>query len=163
MEKEKKASNVRNPYHKPNDEKEQTTRSYSVPAQVVAFLGYFLSLVPSKTEGSKWATSTNEKLAFYKRLFPPGTMSFTIPKANRTRPADPDYAILLEGVRVHLIRWDLNFPGLFLPCCFCNDGKLVPSTGTSSKIKINSLQSLTSVVEPSGLLLCGTNASAAKS
>jgi hypothetical protein len=57
--------------------------------------------------------------------FPPGTMSFTIPKANRTRPPDPDYAIL-EGVRVHLIRWDLNFPGLFLPCCFCDDGELLP-------------------------------------
>jgi hypothetical protein len=67
----------------------------------------------------------NEKLAFYKRLFPARTMSFVIPKAIRTRLADPDYAIL-EGVRVHLIQWDLNFPGLFLPCCFCNNGELVP-------------------------------------
>jgi hypothetical protein len=60
-----------------------------------------------KREASERATSTNDKLAFYKRFFPPGTMSFTIPKADRTRPPDPDFAIL-EGVRVHLIRWDLG-------------------------------------------------------
>jgi hypothetical protein len=44
----KKATNVRNPYPKANDEKLQT-RSYLAPAQIVAFLGYLLSLVPSKT------------------------------------------------------------------------------------------------------------------
>jgi hypothetical protein len=102
MEKEKKASNVRKPYCKANDEKDQT-RSYSAPTQVVAFSRYLLSLVvPSKTEAPEWATSTNEKLTFYKRLFPPGTTSFAIPKSDRTRPSDPDYAII-GGVRVHLI------------------------------------------------------------
>jgi hypothetical protein len=103
MEKEKKqASNVRNPYRKANDEKYQTW-SYSAPAQVVAFLGYLLSLVPSKAEASEWATLTNEKLAFYKRVFSPGTMSFTIPKDDMTKgPSDPDYAIL-QGVTVHIM------------------------------------------------------------
>jgi hypothetical protein len=52
-------------------------------------------------------------------------MSFAIPKGDRTRSSDPNYAII-EGVRVHLIWWELNFPGLFLPCCFCNEGELVP-------------------------------------
>jgi hypothetical protein len=116
-----KASKVRNPYCKANNE----TRSYSAPAQVVAFFGYLLSLLPSKTEASERATLTNEKLSFYKRFFPPGTMSFDLPKGDRTRPSDPDYAVI-EGVRVHLIRWELNFPGLFLPCCFCDEGELVP-------------------------------------
>jgi hypothetical protein len=105
------------------------------PAQVVAFLGYLLSLVPSKAEASEWATLTNEKLAFYKRGFPPGTMSSTIPKDDMTKgPSDPDYTIL-QGVTVHIIRWDLNFPEVFLPCSFCNDGELVLSAGTASKIK----------------------------
>jgi hypothetical protein len=120
-----KTANIRNPYRKKADEKEDPSRSYSAPAQVVALVGYLLSLLPSKTEASERATSTSEKLAVYKRLFPPGTMSFVVPKGNRTQPSDRNYAII-EGVTVHLVRWDLNFPGLPLPCCFCDDGVLVP-------------------------------------
>jgi hypothetical protein len=52
-------------------------------------------------------------------------MSFAFPKGDRTQPSDPSYAII-EGVRVHLLQWYLNFPGLLLPCCFCKDGELVP-------------------------------------
>jgi hypothetical protein len=61
----KKSHTIRNPYRKASDAKDQA-RSYSAPAQVVAFLSYLLSLVPSKAEASERATLTNEKLAFYK-------------------------------------------------------------------------------------------------
>jgi hypothetical protein len=64
------------------------------------------------------------------------TMSFTIPKDDMTKgPSDPDYAIL-QGVTVHIIRWDLNFLEVFLPCCFCNDGELVPERWDFVKKKL---------------------------
>ena len=119
------SAEVRNPYLKKGDDKDDQSRWYSAPAQIVALVGYLLSLVPSKTEASERATATSEKLALYKRLFPPGTMSFAVPKGDRTKPLDQNYAII-EGVTVHLLRWDLNFPGLVLPCCFCDQGELVP-------------------------------------
>ena len=46
MRQEQKASTVRNPYRKADDAKDQT-RSYSTPAQVVAFLGYRHDIDPS--------------------------------------------------------------------------------------------------------------------
>jgi hypothetical protein len=82
------SAKVRNPYRKKGDNKDDQSRWYSAPAQIVALVGYLLSLVPSKTEASERATATSDKLAFYKRLFPPGTMSFAVPKGDRTKPLD---------------------------------------------------------------------------
>ncbi len=49
------------------------------------------------------------------------------------QPSDQNYAII-EGVTVHLLRWNLNFPGLVLPCCFFDQGEL----GFPKKQKANS-------------------------
>ena len=65
------ASTVANPHQKVNNETDETTRSCSgAPAQVVAFFGCRLSLVPSRKEPTDRASVTNEKLAFCKRVFP---------------------------------------------------------------------------------------------
>ena len=85
------ASTVANPHRKANNETDESRRCSGAPAQVVAFFGCLLSLVPSRKEPAERASVTNEKLAFCKRVFPPGTMTFTTPN-NDTRlgPSDPD-------------------------------------------------------------------------
>jgi hypothetical protein len=91
---------------------------------MLLFFWYRLSL-----ESLPGQQKHNERLPFYKRLFPPGTMSFTIPNNGI------DHA-MIQGVKIYIIRgWDMNYPEIFLSCCFCKHGELVPMTWDFMKNK----------------------------
>jgi hypothetical protein len=93
---------VTDPYPKGNKEKDKT-RCYSAPPQVVAFFGYLLSLVPSRAEALEWATVTNKRLVFYKRVLPPGTMLFSIPKDKMTLGLSDPANGMIQGEKIHII------------------------------------------------------------
>jgi hypothetical protein len=87
---------------KANNEKDKTYKVLFCAPTGRCFFDYLLSLVPLSAEASDRATVTNAKLAFYKRVFPPGTMLFTIPNNDPTLgPSNPDYA-MIQGVKIHI-------------------------------------------------------------
>ena len=78
-----------------------------IPPQVVAFIQYVFKLFPFKFKGgtnkdnimAKYGhdTAGAKLLKFCWKHFPPGTIGFTIPRADKTTKPDPNYQVLEES------------------------------------------------------------------
>jgi hypothetical protein len=111
------------------DSKKRSTKK--CPAHVRALADYLLELCPnrfSKTSNKILASDVRSKSiskeAWYRKHFPPGTLSFSVPKDDITTKPDPDYQALEEST-IYLVRWELNIPGIFIPCFKCEDGEMI--------------------------------------
>ena len=102
----------------------------SVPMVVSAAIQALLDLVPDTfKKGTNMLKAkdrnsvTYKKLQAYRRHFPPGTLGFTFPKADKTQPPDVYYN-QVEGRTIYLVCWELNIPD-FQPRCFECGGTLI--------------------------------------
>jgi hypothetical protein len=94
----KKASTVVNPCRKAANNKRRDKGLFWCARTGRCFFGHNLSLVPFRKEPTEQASATNKQLAFCKRVFPPGTMSFTVPNDDTTPgPSDPNCAARRES------------------------------------------------------------------
>ena len=64
------------------------------------------------------STEGYKKLQQYRKVCPPGTIGFTFPRDDKSKQPDFHYS-QLEGKTIYMTRWELNVPGIFLPCFEC--------------------------------------------
>lgn len=79
-------------------------------------------LCPSRFEGnsnkiinSDHATATKAQLEWCQHHFPLGTTAFTVPSEDKQLAPD-EICREIEGVKIFLMHWELNVPGVFSPC-----------------------------------------------
>jgi hypothetical protein len=104
--------------------------SSSVPIVVSAAIS-LLGCIPIRfKKGTNQIMATDkrsasfQKLQSYQKQFPPGTIGFTFPRDNKTQQPDYYYS-QLEGNTIYLVCWELNIPGIVLPCFECKKGELI--------------------------------------
>jgi hypothetical protein len=105
-------------------------KSNNKPDEVCALFDYLLSMLPrnyfkgtNKVMATK-GTDAQKRLDGYRKHFPPGTISFSVPPSDKSKAPDPYYQVL-EGRKIYIIRWELNYPGHDLKCFKCNHGDLI--------------------------------------
>jgi hypothetical protein len=105
---------------------EDTKENCRKTAYIVAQIEYVYYQLPSTyCEGTKLGGGERQ-VKWYKKHFPHGVVSFTVPLTGREedKPPDPMYESI-EGTQIHLTGWDLNAPTNYdIPCLECKDGLL---------------------------------------
>ena len=111
-------TNVKKRMEKPS----KPMQKASCPPHIAALIDYVLHLLPSTFESKSNHVKANDTrsrgykaLKWYRKQFPPGTIGFTVPPSDKSKPPDPTYS-LLEGTKVYVVRWELNVPGVHLGC-----------------------------------------------
>jgi len=105
-------------------------KSNNKPADICALFDYMLSMLPrnyfrgTNKVMATTGTDAEKRLNGYRKFFPPGTISFTVLPSDKSKPPDPYYQVL-EGRKIYIVRWELNFPGEDLKCFKCHDGDLI--------------------------------------
>ena len=98
-------------------------RGKTVPMVVAAGIQTLLDLIPVRFKSGmnqlrcgKQNSITTKKLVAYRKKFPPGTIGFTFPKADKSKPPN-HYYTQLEERTIDFVCWDLNIPN-FEPKCW---------------------------------------------
>jgi hypothetical protein len=135
---------------KPNQSSKAAAANVNPPA-VEALVEYLLDLVPKRFESDSntiMATDPRSKarrqLEWYREKFPPGTLDFKVPKANKMETPDRLYEEI-EGVTIYLVNWELNYPGIYLKCFNCDGGEMIHDRYDYKKNK-----TLTPILDVSG-------------
>jgi hypothetical protein len=107
------------------EKREQIEIKYKKTAYIVALMEYIVSQLPSTfCDGTKLGGG-ERRVQWYKKAFPHGLITFTVPSAGREKNKLPDPMYeLIEGTQIHLTHWDLNAPNYAIPCLKCKDGLL---------------------------------------
>ena len=99
-------------------------KSKSVPLATAAAIQSLLDIIPTRYKDgtNELQGINNAKSNTYKRMqayckhFPPGTIGFTFPRADKSKPPDYQYN-QLEGKTIYFVNWEINIPG-WQPTCF---------------------------------------------
>ena len=89
-----------------------------VPEGAVAIMRHVVSLMPKLKAGTnEYDTGplNEQKARWYQYHFPRGTQHFTIPRQSLDVAPSPQYSAIV-GIKIHVVRWELNAPTLALNC-----------------------------------------------
>jgi hypothetical protein len=107
------------------EKREQIESKYKKTAYIVALMEYIVSQLPSTYSDGTKLGGGERRVQWYKKAFPRGVITFTVPSAGREKNKLPDPMYeSIEGTKIHLTRWDLNAPDYAIPCLECKDGLL---------------------------------------
>ena len=105
-------------------------KTTDIPDEVSALFDYLLPMISmryfsgtNKMMGGQ-GTDAQKQLDAYRKHFPPGTVGFTVPPSDKSKPPNPHYQVI-EGRRIYIVRWELNYEGENLQCFHCNNGDLI--------------------------------------
>lgn len=106
-----------------NDENNISIKNKTIPVEVGAFIQYYLDLFDVFSFDAKNQLRAGDRsvsaqlLPLYRKHFPPGTLGFTFPRADRSKPPNKHYRVL-EGRTIYFVCWEMNIPNLKLIKCF---------------------------------------------
>jgi hypothetical protein len=117
------------------EENEYVKQNSRHTAYVVALMEYLHYQLPSThCDGTKLGGGEN-RVKWYKKHFPCGMITFTVPLSGREEDELPDLMYeSIESTQIHLTCWDLNATDYDIPCLDCKDDLLKKAKFHASKI-----------------------------
>jgi hypothetical protein len=109
-----------------SEEKKENIKTHcQKSAYVVALMEYLYCQLPSTYCEATKLGGGERQIKWYKKAFPCGIITFTVPLAGREKDKLPDpMHESIEGTQIQLTRWDLNAPDYAIPCLECMDSLL---------------------------------------
>jgi hypothetical protein len=101
-------------------DQKQSARKITCPQPILIIAKYLRdNCIPPRmnTDNNDIPDTPQSLLAMenYKILFPTGNVEFTVPKHSKAVPPSPYYHSI-ENVKILLVQWELNYPGIALRC-----------------------------------------------